>query len=312
MVTGQIDRPLYKKSFFNKFKKSLPYYIIILLPLLYLIVFKYVPMYGIQIGFKDYRVSKGIFASPWAGLKYFEMFFNSPSFWNILYNTISISLYSLIAGFPLAIILAIALNECQVRKFRKTVQMVTYMPYFISTVVIVSMIMQFTDLQSGFVSQFIRLLGGHPKNIMGMSEYFKSLYVWTGVWQSTGYTAIIFLAALSGISTELREAAIVDGASKFKRVLHIDLPGIAPTIIILLILNMGYIMSLGFEKVYLMQNSLNAQSSEIISTYLYKVGLLNVNYSLATAIGLFNSIVNLVMLVFCNSLSKKYNDTSLW
>lgn len=176
-----------RNSFLIKLRKSFPYYIIILLPLVYLIVFKYAPMYGIQIAFKDYRVSEGIFGSPWIGTKYFKMFFDSPSFLNILYNTISISLYSLAAGFPLAIVLAVALNECRSIFFKKTVQMVTYMPYFISTVVIVSMIMQFTDLQSGFVTHMIRLLGGKPKNIMGMPEYFKSLYVWTGVWQSTGY-----------------------------------------------------------------------------------------------------------------------------
>lgn len=305
-------RSLNKDGFADKFKKSIPYYIIILLLLIYLIVFKYAPMCGVQIAFKDYRVSKGIFASPWVGMKYFVMFFNLPSFWNVLYNTVSISLYSLAAGFPLAIILAIALNECQNTFFRKSVQMITYMPYFISTVVIVSMIMQFTDLQSGFVSQFIRLLGGQPRNIMGIPEYFKSLYVWTGVWQGTGYSSIIFLSALTSISEELREAAIIDGASKFKRILHIDLPGITPTIIILLILNMGYIMSLGFEKIYLMQNSLNMQASEVISTYVYKVGLINTNYSFATAIGLFNSVVNLFMLVLCNTLSKRFNQTGLW
>ncbi len=293
-------------------KKSFPYYIIILLPVIYLAVFKYAPMYGMQIAFKNYQVSKGIAASPWVGLKYFEMFFNLPSFWSILYNTIAISLYSLLAGFPFAILLAIALNECRNVFFKKSVQMITYMPYFISTVVIVSMIMQFTDVQSGFVSQFIRLLGGEPKNIMGMSEYFRSLYVWTGVWQGTGYTSIIFLSALAGISVELREAAIIDGASKFKRILYIDLPGITPTIIILLILNMGYIMSLGFEKIYLMQNNLNMQTSEVIATYVYKVGMINADYSFATAIGLFNSVVNLVLLVFCNTLSRRFNQASLW
>ncbi len=293
-------------------KKSFPYYIIILLPVIYLAVFKYAPMYGMQIAFKNYQVSKGIAASPWVGLKYFEMFFNLPSFWSILYNTIAISLYSLLAGFPFAILLAIALNECRNVFFKKSIQMITYMPYFISTVVIVSMIMQFTDVQSGFVSQFIRLLGGEPKNIMGMSEYFRSLYVWTGVWQGTGYTSIIFLSALAGISVELREAAIIDGASKFKRILYIDLPGITPTIIILLILNMGYIMSLGFEKIYLMQNNLNMQTSEVIATYVYKVGMINADYSFATAIGLFNSVVNLVLLVFCNTLSRRFNQASLW
>lgn len=293
-------------------KKSFPYYMIILLPVIYLAVFKYAPMYGIQIAFKDYRAAKGIMASPWAGLKYFNMFFNIPSFWSVLFNTISLSLYNLVAGFPFAIILAIALNECQSVLFKKSVQMVTYMPYFISTVVLVSMVMQFTDIQSGFVSQLVRIFGGEPKNIMGIPEYFSHLYVWTGVWQGTGYTSIIFLSALAGISVELREAAVIDGASKFKRIIHIDLPGITPTIIILLILNMGYIMSLGFEKVYLMQNSLNLQTSEVIATYVYKVGMLNANYSFATAIGLFNSVINLILLVFCNSISKRFNQTSLW
>lgn len=305
---GSLD----KGGFGYKLRKSLPYYAIILLPLIYLAIFKYAPMYGVLIAFKEYRVSGGILGSPWAGFKYFEMFFNLPSFWNVLYNTVSISLYSLAAGFPLAIVLAVALNECRSAFFKKSVQMVTYMPYFISTVVVVSMIMQFTDLQSGFISQFIRLLGKEPRNIMGVPEYFKSLYVWTGVWQSTGYSSIIFLSALTGVSEELREAATIDGASKLKRLIHIDLPGIAPTIIVLLILNMGYIMSLGFEKIYLMQNSLNLQVSEVISTYVYKVGLINTNYSFATAIGLFNSVVNLIMLVICNALSRRFSETGLW
>lgn len=301
-----------KNEFLGMLKKSIPYYVIILLPLIYLGVFKYAPMYGIQIAFKDYRVSAGFFGSQWVGLKYFDMFFNLPSFKEILLNTLFISLYSLATSFPLAIVLSIALNECQRAIFKKTVQMVTYMPYFISTVVIVSMIMQFTDLQSGFIPQIIRLLGGRPQNIMGVPEYFKSLYVWTGVWQTTGYTSIIFLSALAGINVELREASIIDGASKIQRIIHIDLPGIAPTIFILIILNMGYIMNVGFEKIYLMQNSMNMHTSEVISTYVYKVGLINANYSFATAIGLFNSVINLIMLVLCNFLSKKINQTSLW
>ncbi len=301
-----------KNQVLYSMKKSFPYYMIILVPVIYLVIFKYAPMYGIQIAFKDYRVAKGIMGSPWAGFKYFEMFFNIPSFWSVIINTTVLSLYSLAAGFPFAILLAIALNECQSIPFKKSVQMVTYMPYFISTVVLVSMIMQFTDLQSGFISQLVRILGGEPQNVMGMSEWFRHLYVWTGIWQGTGYTSIIFLSALAGISMELREAAVIDGASKFKRILHIDLPGIMPTIVILLILNMGYIMSLGFEKVYLMQNSLNLQTSEVLATYVYKVGMLNANYSFATAIGLFNSVINLFLLVFCNSLSKRFNQSSLW
>ncbi|MEA4890050.1 MAG: ABC transporter permease subunit [Clostridiaceae bacterium] len=295
-----------------RLRKSLPYYLIILLPVLYLIIFKYAPMYGIQIAFKDYRVSKGFIDSPWVGMKYFESFFNLPSFWTIMFNTLSISLYSLLASFPLAVLLAVALNESRRAWFKKSVQMITYMPYFISTVVLVSMIMQFTDLQSGFVCQLIRFFGGKPQNIMGVADYFKSIYVWSGVWQSTGYSSIIFLSALAGVSMELREAATIDGASKFQRILHIDLPGIAPTIVIQLILNMGYVMSLGFEKIYLMQNNLNLQVSEVISTYVYKIGLINADYSFATAIGFFNSVINLIMLVLCNSLSRRMNQTSLW
>lgn len=317
MNTGLFSKKGMKKhseqsKTYKKIKKSFPYYVLLLLPMLYLLIFKYMPMYGIQIGFKDFRVSKGIFGSPWVGLKYFKLFFNTPSFKVVITNTFFISIYGLAAGFPLAIFLAIALNECRNRLFKKTVQMATYMPYFISTVVLVSMIMQFTDLQTGFINQVIKAFGGKPVNFLSISSYFKSIYVWSGVWQSTGYSAIIYLAALSGINPELQEAAIVDGATKLRRVWHIDLPGIKSTIIILFILNMGYVLNVGFEKVYLMQNALNMQSSEVISTYVYKVGLINMNYSFSTAIGFFNSIINLVLLLICNSLARKFSETSLW
>jgi putative aldouronate transport system permease protein len=245
-------------------------------------------------------------------MKYFALFLASPSFWTILSNTVTISLYGLLAGFPLAIVLAIALNETRNRTFKKTVQMVTYMPYFISTVVLVSMIMQFTDLQTGLVNQFLRLVGGRPRNFMGVPEYFKSIYVWTGVWQNNGYSAIIFLAALSSVNPELHEAAIVDGASKLRRIWHIDLPGISSAIAILLILNAGYVLSVGFEKVFLMQNGLNMQVSEVISTYVYKIGLQNMDFSYSTAVGLFNSVVNLLLLAVFNGISRRLGQASLW
>ena len=307
-----ISKHLAGDSKYRKIKKSMPYYLIILLPVIYLIVFKYIPMFGIVISFKDYRVSKGIFGSEWVGFKYFTMFFNTPSFKNVMVNTIGISLYSLAASFPLAIILALALNECGNRFFKKTVQMVTYMPYFISTVVLVSMIMQFTDVQVGIVNKLITMFGGDTRNFMGIPQYFKSIYVWTGVWQTTGYSAIIYLAALAGVSQELHEAAIVDGATKMKRIWHIDLPGISSTIVILLLLNVGYILNVGFEKIYLMQNSLNMNTAEVISTYVYKIGLANMNYSFSTAVGLFNSVINLILLLLSNALAKKYTDSSLW
>jgi putative aldouronate transport system permease protein len=299
-------------TFKRRFVKSIPYYLLILLPFAYLVVFKYIPMYGIQIAFKDFSASRGFAASPWVGLKYFEMFLTAPSFFQIISNTLYISFYSLFMSFPLSILLAIALNECNKKKFVKTVQMVTYMPYFISTVVLVSMLIQFTDLRVGIINVLYSKLGGTPIGFMGKGPYFPHLYVWSGVWQTTGYSAVIYLAALSGVNAELYDAARVDGASKFKRVLHIDLPSIAPTIITLFILNIGSVLNVGFEKVYLMQNGINIRYSEVIATYVYKMGLQNMNYSFSTAVGLFNALVSLILLVVCNYIAKRVSDVTLW
>ena len=295
----------------KRIRKSLPYYGLILLPLIYLLLFKYYPMLGIQIAFKKYKAKLGIWGSPWIGFKYFNDFFSSATAGTIIWNTFSLSLYYLVASFPFPIILAIALNECRSRKFQKVTQMVTYMPYFISTVVLVSMILQFTDISNGFVNQIIRRLGGKAINFMGTVGYFRSLYVWTGVWQSMGYSAIVYLAALTGVPQELYEAARVDGASKLRRIASIDIPYIAPTILTLFILNTGSILSIGFEKIYLMQNSINTPVSEVISTYVYKMGVQNGNFSFSTAVGLFNSLVNLFMLLVVNTLSKKLTDVSV-
>jgi putative aldouronate transport system permease protein len=295
----------------KKLVKSLPYYVLILLPLAYMLVFRYYPMLGAQIAFKDYKVRLGIWASPWAGMKHFETFFKSANSWLIIKNTLVISLYSLLASFPIPIILAVCLNESNVKWFKKSVQMVTYMPYFISTVVLVSMILQFTDVSSGIVAQVYRLFGAQAPNVMGSVGSFRSLYVWTGVWQTMGYSAIVYLAALSGVPLDLYEAARVDGASKLRKILSIDLPYIAPTIITLFILNAGSILSVGFEKIYLMQNNFNTPVSEVISTYVYKVGILNNSFSFSTAVGLFNSVVNLVMLVLVNAISRKVSDISV-
>lgn len=252
------------KAKLNYGKKMVKYhwqlYLIILLPLLYLIVFKYVPMCGILIAFKKYSITKGIWGSPWVGLKYFKQFFSTPSCITTIKNTIGISLYFLIAGFPLPIILAIALNEAKSKLFKKTVQMVTYAPYFISTVVMVGIIFQLLDPTFGIINKPIVYLFGSPIYFMNDPKLFKSVYVWTGIWQITGYSSIIYIAALAGVDPELEEASIIDGASKFKKIVHIDIPAIAPTIVIMLILNVGNLMSLGFEKVYLMQNALNTTS----------------------------------------------------
>ena len=308
---SRTEYPMPASSFRKRVKKSLPYYALIALPLIFLLIFKYYPMLGAQIAFKDYKVRLGIWGSPWVGWENFTTFFQSPSSLTIIVNTFILSLYYLIASFPIPIIMAIFLNECRSTGFKKFTQMVTYMPYFISTVVLVSMILQFTDVSSGIVNQLIQAFDGNSVNFMGKVEYFRSIYVWTGIWQSTGYSSIIYLAALTGVPLELYEAARVDGASKFKRILHIDLPHIMPTIITLFILNTGSILSIGFEKIYLMQNSINTPVSEVISTYVYKVGLINSNFSFSTAVGLFNSVVNLVLLLLVNSLSKKFSDVQV-
>jgi len=286
-------------------------YLIIFLPVLYIFIFNYVPMYGAMLAFKDYKVSLGITASPWVGLKYFKQFFRSPSSLLIIKNTLLISIYTIVAGFPIPIILAIAITEAKNKTFKNTVQMVTYAPYFISTVVMVGMLFQVLDPQVGIVS---KLLGQSfsSVNFLGDAKYFKHLFVWSGIWQGTGYASIIYIAALAGVDPFLQEAAIIDGASKFKRIIHVDIPSIMPTIIILLILSVGGVMSVGFEKVFLMQNPMNASSSEIIATYVYKVGLLSGNFSFSTAVGLFNSVVNLFLLVSVNTVAKKMGGSSLW
>jgi putative aldouronate transport system permease protein len=304
------------KSFKYIFKKKIiihwQFYLIMLLPVAYIVIFQYIPIGGLVLAFKDFHIREGVFGSPWAGFKYFEQFFKSPIFWTLIKNTLEISLYSLIAGFPLPIFLALALNEIPGVRFKKTVQMVTYMPFFISTVVMVAMIFQILDARTGLVNIMITALGGKGINFMGEPGIFKSIYVWSGVWQCTGYNAIIYIAALSNIDPTLYEAAKVDGASRLKKIIHIDIPGISSTIVILLILSIGNIMGVGFEKVFLMQNNLNLSTSEIISTYVYKIGLIDAQYSFSTAVGLFNSVINFILIVTVNQFSKKVGETSLW
>jgi putative aldouronate transport system permease protein len=289
-------------------------YLIILLPFTWLLIFQYGPMYGLQLAFKDFRIMDGIWGSPWAGFKHFIRFFESHQFETVVGNTLMISLYELIAGFPIPIILALALNATMRKRFKATVQFVTYMPYFISTVVMVGIILQFLNPRIGIINQGLGLFGADPVNFMGEPSMFKSIYVWSGIWQNAGWGTIIYLAALSGISQEVHEAATIDGASRFQRIWHVDLPGIMPTIVTLLILNAGAIMGIGFEKIFLMQNPLNLSSSEVISTYVYSVSLASAapNYSFATAIGFFNSFVNLILIMTVNQIAKKVGETSLW
>lgn len=305
--------PLLQGSRRNRIKSSnWQFWAIIALPLLYVAVFLYAPMGGIAMAFVDYSPRRGIFGSPFVGFKWFNQYLTTPSGLSTIANTLRIGIYSLLAGFPIPILLAIGINEVNSRKFKKTVQMVTYAPYFISVVVMVGMLMQFTDLRLGIINRLIAASGGKPVNFFGSAAIFPHLYVWSGIWQTMGYSSILYLAALSGVSKELQEAAIVDGATRLKRIWHVDLPEISSTLIIMLIFSIGSIMSVGFEKVYLMQNALNTRSSEIISTFVYKVGLQNGNYSFSTAVGLFNSLVGFVLLVGVNRLSRKLTDTSVW
>lgn len=287
-------------------------YVILLIPVVLVAIFSYGPMYGLQIAFKDYIPTYGISGSKWVGFKHFINFINSHQFSRLIGNTITISLYSLIAGFPIPIILALALNECTSTKFKKTVQMITYAPHFISTVVMVGIILLILSPSSGIINQFIQLFGGKPIDFMAKPEWFKSIYVWSGVWQGMGYSSIIYIAALAGIDPTLHEAAIVDGASRWQRIWHVNIPGILPTVTILLIMNFGSIMSVGYEKILLMQNSLNMAKSDVISTFVYRMGLESAQYSFSAAVGLFNAVINFILLAIVNTVAKKLGETSLW
>ncbi len=294
--------------------KSWQLYALIFLPVLYLIIFKYVPMYGAIISFKDYTAVKGIWASEWVGFKHFIRFFNSYNFGTILWNTLSLSLYQMVAEFPIPIMLALSINYVKNQFYKKSIQMITYAPHFISVVVMVGIVIQFLDPRTGIISNILQLFGVSMDNWLGKAELFQSIYVWSGVWQNTGFACIIYLAALAGIDPSLHEAAVVDGASKIRRMWHIDLPGIIPIAIILLILNVGNMMDIGFEKVLLLQNPLNLSKSEVIDTYVYKVGLISeaANFSYSSAIGLFKNVINLILLVSVNHMARKFKQASLW
>jgi putative aldouronate transport system permease protein len=309
-TSGQL--PLGKSSMYKRFMKSWELQLIILLPLIYLILFKYFPMYGVQIAFRNFSPRKGILKSPWVGFTHIIAFVKSYYFTRVISNTVGISLYQLIVGFPFPIILAIMLNEARNRRFKKTVQMVTYMPYFISTVVMVSIIFQVLNPRFGILASMLQVFGIKLNNLLGVPGAFKTIYVVSGVWQQTGYSCIIYLAALSAIDVSLHEAAIVDGATRVQRIKFIDIPGILPTAIILFILRIGRMMNVGFEKVFLMQNPLNLRTSEVIATYVYKVGLVGANYSFSAGVGLFRSIINLLLLVLANKIARKIGETSLW
>jgi putative aldouronate transport system permease protein len=276
------------------------------------LIFHYWPLYGAQIAFRAYSARRGIWGSPWVGWEHFIRFFNSPNAGLIIWNTFVLSLYGLAAGFPIPIILALLLNSFRHKRYTKVIQTVTYAPNFISTVVMCSMIILFLSPRVGMVNKFIEFLGGDPVNFMGERSLWRHIYVWTGVWQGMGWSSVVYFAALSGVNPEYHEAAIVDGATKFQRIIHIDMPTILPVAVMLLILSFGSLLSIGFEKVYALQNPLNLNVSEIISTYVYKLGILNNDMAYSSAIGLFNSAVNAVLIISVNTISRKLSDNALW
>lgn len=286
--------------------------VLCILPILYFVIFHYIPMYGVQIAFKDFRATDGIWGSAWVGFKHFKRFFASSQFWTLIKNTLGLSLLQILLGFPVPIILAIMLNQVKNQRFRKFAQSILYCPHFISIVVLAGMLYIFLSPRNGIVNTIIKMLGGEAIFFLGEAKYFKLTFVISGIWQNAGWSAIIYIAALAGISPDLYEAAQVDGANKWQRIRHIDIPGIMPTIIMMLIMEIGKVMSLGFQKAYLLQNAQNLSASEIISTYIYKVGMLDAQYSYSAAVNLFNNVINIILLVTFNKLAKKLTDNSLW
>ncbi|MBQ4110327.1 MAG: sugar ABC transporter permease [Clostridia bacterium] len=299
----------------RKWKKILEYkqlYFLLLPAVIYIAIFCYQPMYGLVMAFKNFSPLDGIWGSPWAGLNHFQRFVTSPVFFDILKNTLTLSIYSLVAGFPLPIVLAFALHYTRNKYFKKTVQTITYAPHFLSVVVICSLCLILFSPRTGIVNTAIEKLGNERIFFMAEPKYFKHIYVWSGIWQNCGWNSIIYMAALAGIDQSIHESAMIDGANQLQRMWYIDFMGILPTIVVLLILNTGSIMSVGYEKVLLLQNSLNAEASEVISTYVYKKGVVGGEYSFSTAVGLFNSLINFILLFSVNMISRKLNDVSLW
>jgi len=298
-----MEQSMKMRRFRRDLRKSLPLYVFLLPALIYIFIFEYLPMYGVQIAFRDYSVRKGIWGSDWVGLKHFINFFTFPNFKMLLKNTLVLSGYSL-ATFPLPIVFALMINEVQNMKFKKTIQMISYMPHFLSTVIICSMLRMFfaTD---GVVSNALELLGVAEKNYLTVPKAFSHLYVWSGVWSTIGWSSIIYIAALAGVPMELIEAAKIDGAGRMKVIWYINIPCIMPTVVILLILRCGKIMAVGFEKVFLLQTPLNLSVSQTISTYVYQIGVRGGEFSYSSAIGLFNNIVNIILLLSVNAIAKK-------
>lgn len=303
--------PKHKQGFLAGVKESRALYLLMLPSIIIFLLFTYYPMYGVIIAFKDFTPADGILGSPWVGFKHFIQYFNSYQFGLTIRNTIVISLYTILVTFPLPIALALMCNQIRSKWFKKFFQVSTYLPHFISTVVMCGMLILFLSPSTGIIAKLVGILGFELPNLMGSARAFPSIYVWSEAWQHVGWDSILYIATLSAVDPTLYEAATMDGASKWKKMIHIDVPALLPTATVMFILRMGSVMSVGFEKIYLLQNTLNSSTSEIISTYVYKMGFISNQYSLSSAIGLFNNVINLALLLLVNQISKKLSDTSL-
>lgn len=295
----------------KELSKNYELYLMFLPVFVFFLIFAYKPMYGILMAFQNYSPSKGVLGSPWVGFLHFKTFFNSFYFGRLLKNTLMISLCSIVFGFPAPILLALLMNEIKNKTFKKTVQTISYLPHFISLVVICSMIKKFT-LSGGIINDIIVLFGGTRSNLLNSPSAFVPIYILSDIWTEIGWGSIIYLAALSSISMELYEAAAIEGAGRFKQAIHVTIPGIAPTIVIMFILRMGSVLSVGYEKIILLYNPMTKSVADVISSYVYEKGILNQSWSFSTAVGLFNAVINLIFLVLTNQFSKKVSDTALW
>lgn len=304
-----------KKSFWARLGRDIRVNYILYLMMVpvaaYFIIFHYIPMAGIQLAFKNYQIKAGIWGSPWVGLKHFKRFFASYNFGSLLKNTISISLYSLLAGAAIPILFSLMINYVRSSRWKKTLQMITYLPYFISNVVLVGMLAIFLG-DNGIVNVALNALGAEGIPFLSSGNLFRSVYTWSGVWQGLGFSSVIYIAALAGVDMQLHEAAIVDGASIWQRIWHIDLMEIRPTIFVVFIMGLGGVINVSYEKILLMQNPLNLATSEVLSTYTYKMGLINSDYGFSTAVGLFNSLVSMVLLFWANRTTRKLAGYSIW
>ncbi|MCI9320248.1 MAG: sugar ABC transporter permease [Lachnospiraceae bacterium] len=300
-----------KKTTWKKIKKSKYLYLMMLIPIVYYVLFHYMPLYGVLISFKDYKVAKGVWGSPWVGFKWFEKFLTDEYFWKLVRNTLLLNIYGLLWGFPIPIALALMLNEVSSSGFKRIIQSVSYLPHFISTVVVCGMVMNFLSLD-GIINRFVAFLGFDKIQFMLMPEWFRTVFTASGIWQTCGWTSIIYLSALTAVDQEVLEAAMIDGANRFQKIRYVTLPSIAPTISIMLIMQLGKLMSLGYEKIILLYNGSTYETADVISSYVYRRGILNNDFSYSTAVGLFQSVVGVLLLICSNTITKKLSENSLW